>query len=136
VARQGTELTRESLRASVQPWLTIGDDRRIPTGDGPSFVDGRIIFTLDANDLQAVIRIKNVGNGMAVVDPSSSHLVGVDRDGQPVPFVSCTIDDPIVLPDRQMELIFKMNFVQCGTTWDEMTASGPPVGGLRRSPST
>jgi hypothetical protein len=76
------EITRQSLRSSVQPWLRVGtgvpgetDNSLTPPLHIPAKPALRLAKTADGH-LLVDLQVQNVGPGLAIIDPFESYVVG------------------------------------------------------------
>lgn len=124
-------LTRQSARAYVQPWLTLGHDREfhglhmvrsggMMTGDVPAF-----LVYHDDQHLFVELVLRNVGSGLAIVDPVVSHVVGwpSDRsnDAGPMNYSSGTIDNPILPSGEEVVVFFDVGFSRWMIDYETLT---------------
>jgi hypothetical protein len=118
-AAEQLELTRRSLRASIQPWLTIGEQgapkRRYVKGslsESPGVAE--FMFNENGEQLESSLALRNVGAGLAIIDPKNSHIVGWPNRNvtirEPMSYTSGRINNPVVPPNGQVYIEFVVVF--------------------------
>jgi len=108
------ELTRKSLQAAVLPWLTLGDKYAGVVPVAGRSVSGGVapLVVSDAREdvLEAAIVVRNVGNGLALIDSQSSFLVGWNHPRsarrEMMNFNSGSVGNPVVPPGEQVTMHF------------------------------
>jgi hypothetical protein len=124
-------LTRETLRASVQPWLTTGKSKQtddlevlasggIVSGESPAF---RV--ALKDNHLYVALVVRNVGSGLAIIDPQSSHVVGWPSqnslDTEPMNYSSGRIENPILPAREEIYVLFDVDLFRWMNDFETVT---------------
>jgi hypothetical protein len=100
------------LEVSTQPWLTWTGEEGFSTAG----------VTLDGTPVGIIgnIRVRNVGNGLALIRGRDSSVLGA-RDGQVLqPYVFLTTPNPVLRPNDVTVLYFDVARVTA--TWGELTA--------------
>jgi hypothetical protein len=118
------ELTRQSLEASFLPWLTLGTDEQVVRltevagGTFTSLVPDLVVNDM-ADPFQVSIRLRNVGTGLAVIDATTSVLVGWKdpRSGEHemMNFNRAQVGDPIIPPGAQARINFSVPLARWNT---------------------
>ena len=105
-------LTQQTLATSVQPWLTLGEKELNVPGLGemePLSYQSR----LQPAQLSLSLAVRNVGLGMAIIDPKRSYMVGwpSDRsnDSEPRNYSSGKIKNPVLPPGEQTRISFHVD---------------------------
>ncbi|MGH9130521.1 MAG: hypothetical protein ACRDWV_02360 [Acidimicrobiales bacterium] len=131
LTRAGLEVTRQSLRASVQPWITVGETESFA---GTKLLAGTFhsggalpVLVHDVKgSVMASILIRNVGVGLAIIDPQKSHLRGwqdprSDNPDQTMQFGSGTIRNPVLPPGERARIEFSVDLARWQTNWKAIT---------------
>jgi hypothetical protein len=112
-ATEQAELTRQTLAASVQPLLTLGEP-------GPNQSAAFVVIPVGAREqnpkgcLYVQVVVRNVGSGVAIIDPKHSHVVGwpsdKSHDAEPQNYSSGNVEDPILPAGEQTTLTFTVDY--------------------------
>lgn len=121
VASDQLALTRRSFEASVQPWLTVGENQ-----DGSPMTTPILVRQMKTGGLLASLAIRNVGTGLAIVDAPNSHLVGWSNPGsgtlpELMEFDPGTILNPVLPPGEQQRLHFEVDLNRWLNTFEAIT---------------
>jgi hypothetical protein len=133
-ASEQLALARQTLELSVAPLLTVGQPIPERLGE-PDGLLGVLTMTLTVEPLHvkvtdeeliATLAVRNVGKGIAIVRPSESHIIGWVSPRATFPeermqFDHATLLEPIVLPESQVTLFFKVSLSRWNTTFEDIT---------------
>lgn len=109
------KISSDALQSSVQPWLTwrhlveeeLATKSRLRSGWEKSF---RPRFGLniseDGDAIAGTIVVKNVGSGVAILDPKNSHLYRAKSSQKPDDGIQFSIKAPVVPPGEQVTIEF------------------------------
>jgi hypothetical protein len=132
------KISTSSLRASVQPWLTWVPSFEVVGEDGSPFMFRAGLFLApgwhsgvmiheDSGDVVGALLLRNVGTGLALIDPSSSLIFGRDSRN-PFEDLHPTVLSPVVPPNEQVELNFRIKGERAADetamTIEELTGRG------------
>ena len=117
------ELTGAALNASTRPWLTLPAVRELTAGGGSRFPSGdgnQPSVTQGEKTISIVVRLENVGNGLALIEPNGIILhprtipqhSAATRNGQ--------CDFAVVPTNRNVELTFKIDRQVAQPPWNEI----------------
>lgn len=119
------ELTRQALQAAIQPWLTIGLPKPIPTPFGTSMDEPPLFLThFQGGTLKASIAVRNVGSGLAIIDARSSYLVGWEKPqvkDERKTFTWATVANPVLPPGDTVRINFSVTLANAFTDFDTIT---------------
>jgi hypothetical protein len=140
-ASEQLALARQTLELSVAPLLTVGEPVSVPLeepeGTFGGYTTTRIVEPLNVGltpisvgltpgELIATLAVRNIGKGIAIVRPSESHIIGWVSPHATYPeermqFDHATLLEPIVLPESQVTLFFKVSLSRWNTTFEDIT---------------
>jgi hypothetical protein len=139
LTRRTVALTEQSLRNSIQPWLTLGTAEApspwVPRGAPPwASSPHAISVQIDqSGELQVRLLVRNVGVGLAIIDPKKSHVVGFkdSRSGDAqglMEFNSGAVDLPVLPPREQAWVTWTVPLKKWNT--DLKTIIGKAIGNV------
>ena len=111
-------LAQSALVAQVQPWLTLGE---VTAVSRPRVVIDRVfrdgipslVVNADDSRLQVSLALRNVGNGLALIDSTRSHATGWSgaQSGDVLkPFSRPTVPRPVLPQGDQVRVEFDVHF--------------------------
>ncbi|MHB8289471.1 MAG: hypothetical protein ACYDEY_09590 [Acidimicrobiales bacterium] len=128
-------LSGESLRASVQPWLTWRPEYEVSpdadAGYGPQLWGGNMPVPgaelSESNDgLDGSILVRNVGNGLGILALNESWVLGVDIDDRASSslrqYVHPSTNNPIIPTGSEATVHFHIPLVSAA--WTNLTLDG------------
>ncbi len=122
VAHQQLDVATDALRASIRPWLS----ELPPTADR----DDRLPYIMeDSGEQKISIPLRNVGNGIALIEKGSVKLWPAERVKNGIAtYQDGEAEAPIVPPGGDTSLDFKLRQRPADQSWYELyTASGANV---------
>lgn len=114
-------LAESALAAQVQPWLTLGN-AQAQSGRGRAPTPPLLVGT-SGERLTVSIAVRNVGNGLALLDARSSFLIGWSdpRAGDELmPFTWATVADPVLPPGAQTRVEYAVDPARWSTDIEKM----------------
>lgn len=130
-------LTRDSLDASVKPFLIMATNARgVLQGYGAGYrrlgVNGTdeqlglppLYVIGEESRIRASLAIRNVGRGLAIIQPKKCCIIGVSSTGgasEPHSVGIGLLPNPVLPPDESAELQFDVNLANWFTTYEMLT---------------
>jgi len=125
-------LAEAALAPQVQPWLTLGDARQIQHNSRVALAEGQLfsgtipplIVSASNERLAVVLVVRNVGNGLAIIDSRASCVIGWTRatgGDEQSRFTQPAVATPVLPPGEQARVEYVVNLSGWGTDIETIT---------------
>lgn len=121
-------LAQSALVAQVQPWLTLGNSIAVKSAIviATPFIGNLppVVVNGASDRLRVSLAIRNVGNGLAIIDSSESYLMGW---GDPrsadelMRFTRASVARPVLPTDEQVRVEYDVDLDRWNTDLDKVT---------------
>jgi hypothetical protein len=121
-------LAQSALSAQVQPWLALGDaiDVRSTLVLNMPFVGSvpPLVVNAAPDRLRVSLAVRNVGNGLAIIDSFESYLIGWSDPREAdalISFTRASVARPVLPPGEQARVDYDVQLERWSTDLDKIT---------------
>jgi gas vesicle protein len=135
VATSQVELSTQALRSSARPWLTVagaGRMQELQTKRRHKHHRRSVWIADDDASITAGVRVRNVGNGLAIVHADESVILGwranPDVVHGPLEFTSAVVARPVLRPGEETDVVFTVRRTSARWSVDLETFTNQTIG--------